>query len=154
MVQTLPRHRWASWYAGQHWTNSHSRHWLPASRAVCFKCLLQATRGQQLIISVSNYTRKGFSPRPRTTVYQTTSAETSAWSIITAISNSRFKEEGWCGLLPVSDVVCDQPFPVEINKVQSSKPYRKSGAAKAAPAAPLPTAMSKKRFAPYEVLMH
>ena len=42
----------------------------------------------------------------------------------------------------------------EIIKVQSSKAYRKSGAAKAAPAAPLPTAMSKKRFAPYEVLMH
>ena len=65
--------------------------------------------GLQPIISVSNYTQKGLGPR--VTIYQTTSGETSAWSIITKLSNSRFKEEGWCGLSPVSGVVCDQLFP-------------------------------------------
>ena len=42
-------------------------------------------------------------------------------------NQSRFKE-GWCGLSPVSDVVCNQPFTIEI--IQSSKAYGKSGAAK------------------------
>ena len=67
-----------------------------------------------MIISVSNYTRKGLGPCA--TIYQTVSAETSDQSIVTELSNSRFKEKGWCGLAPVSGVVCDQPFPIEISQ--------------------------------------
>ena len=77
------------------------------------KCLLQATSGLQLIcFGKQLHTEKGLGPR--STIYQTTSAETSTWSIVTC-----FKQEGWCGLSPVSVVVCNQPFLVEI--IQGSK---------------------------------
>ena len=43
------------------------------------------------------------------------------WALDRSSTNSCFKEEGWCKLSPVSGVVCDWPFLVEIT--QGSNAY-------------------------------